>query len=198
MRLWKDTIAHSSTNASWCMIPGPKRRCERPMRPLCTIPSTNAPIKRACGHQPPRVAFADLPSLPKVADLVDPDAWLRQVDGQHFVRKIQPNGSILLETVRYYVKQALAGQYVDLSIDAQQRELMVWSQGRPLRRLAIKGLYGKLMSFEEDVAGDGTGGIGRATSARTSPLARTDRAPISLKPSREDSSSTSEDQWRCL
>jgi hypothetical protein len=40
---------------------------------------------------------------------------------------------------------------VDISIDAGQRELLVWSQGRPLRRLAIKGLSGKPMSFEEFV-----------------------------------------------
>jgi hypothetical protein len=46
------------------------------------------------------VAFPDLPSLPKVPDLLDPAAWLRQVDGAHLVRKVQPNGSIVLDRVR--------------------------------------------------------------------------------------------------
>jgi hypothetical protein len=55
---------------------------------------------RSCGNQPPRVAFPDLPSLPKVPDLLDPAAWLRQVDGAHLVRKVQPNGSIVLDRVR--------------------------------------------------------------------------------------------------
>src|SRR5438270_9496881 len=68
----------------------------------------------SCGNQPPRVAFAQLPSLPPVPALVDPDAWLHQVDGQHFMRKIRANGTILLDEVSYDVKQALAGQDIDV------------------------------------------------------------------------------------
>lgn len=105
----------------------------------------------SCGNQPPRVASGDLPSLPPMPKRIDPDAWLRYVDGQHFVRKVRHNGSILLDDVSYYVKQALAGQYIDVCVDADTRELVVWYQHQPLKRLAIKGLQNRLMPFEEFV-----------------------------------------------
>jgi hypothetical protein len=68
--------------------------------------------------------------------VVDPDAWLHHVDGQHFVRKVRANGSVLLDDVSYYVKQALAGQYVDICVDATTRELVVWHRHQPFKRLA--------------------------------------------------------------
>jgi hypothetical protein len=106
----------------------------------------------SCGNQPPRVAFAQLPSLPPLPKFVDPDAWLYHVDGQHFIRKVRTNGSILLDDVSYYVKQSLAGQYVDICVDAATRELVVWCQHRPLKRLAIKGLHQRRLPFEQFVA----------------------------------------------
>ncbi len=106
----------------------------------------------SCGNQPPRVAFADVPSLPPVADAVDPDAWLPHVDGQHFIRKIRQNGSIVLDDVSYYVKQRLAGHYIDVSIDASQQELVIWHQQQPIKRLGIKGLYKMPMRFEQFVS----------------------------------------------
>lgn len=35
-----------------------------------------------------RVAFPDFPSLPRVPELVNPDAWLSQVKGKHLVRRV--------------------------------------------------------------------------------------------------------------
>ena len=105
----------------------------------------------SCGNQPPRVAFAQLPSLPPVPTLVDPDAWLHHVDGQHFIRKIRANGTILLDDVSYDVKQALAGEYIDVSIDARQQELVIWHQHQLIKRLAIKGLQKTRMPFEQFV-----------------------------------------------
>ena len=105
----------------------------------------------SCGNQPARVAFAQLPSLPPVPTLVDPDAWLHHVDGQHFIRKIRANGTILLDDVSYDVKQALAGEYIDVSIDARQQELVIWHQHQLIKRLAIKGLQKTRMPFEQFV-----------------------------------------------
>jgi transposase InsO family protein len=105
----------------------------------------------SCGNQPPRVVFAQLPDLPKVPELIDPDAWLHHVDGEHFIRKVRANGSILLDDVSYYVKEALAGQYIDVCVDAAPRELVVWSQSQPIKRLALKGLQKTLMPFEQFV-----------------------------------------------
>ena len=36
---------------------------------------------RSCGNRPPRVAFPALPPRPAVPAEVDPDGWLRLVDG---------------------------------------------------------------------------------------------------------------------
>jgi transposase InsO family protein len=105
----------------------------------------------SCGNQPPRVVFADLPHLPKVPQLIDPDAWLHHVDGQHFIRKVRANGSILLDDVSSSVKEALAGQDLDVCVDAAPRELVVWSQSQPIKRLALKGLQKTLMPFEQFV-----------------------------------------------
>jgi len=105
----------------------------------------------SCGNQPPRVAFAELPSLPHVPALVDPDAWLHHVDGQHFMRKIHTTGTILLDDVSYYVKKALAGQDVDVCVDATTQELVVWCQGQPIKRLALKGLQRTWLPFDHFV-----------------------------------------------
>jgi transposase InsO family protein len=102
----------------------------------------------SCGNRPPLVAFPDLPELPRVPELVDPDVWLAQVDGHHFVRKIRANGTILLDDVSYYVKQALAGQYVDVQVDAHRQEWVVWHQHQECKRLAIKGLPHTTLSFD--------------------------------------------------
>ena len=106
----------------------------------------------ACGNQPPRVAFAELPSLPRVPEVVDPDKWLDHVDGQHFIRKVRANGSILLDDVSYYVKQTLAGHYIDVCLDASHQELVIWHQHQPIKRLAIKGLSHTRLSFEQFVS----------------------------------------------
>ena len=52
-----------------------------------------------CGNRPPRVAFPSLPALPSTPGLVDPDVWLRHVHGQHYIRKVRHNGTVLLDDV---------------------------------------------------------------------------------------------------
>ena len=106
---------------------------------------------RTCGNLPPRVAFPSLPALPPVPGLVDPDAWLRHVHGQHFIRKVRHNGTVVLDDVAYYVQQALVGHYVDLCVNAVQQEFIVWHEQQPLKRIPIKGLHKTLLSFEEFV-----------------------------------------------
>ena len=104
---------------------------------------------RSCGNQPPRVAFADLPRLAPLPDVVDPDRWLWAVDGQHFVRKVRHNGSVILETESYDIKASLAGQYVDVCLDAATQELVIWHRHQPVKRVAIKGLAKTALSFEQ-------------------------------------------------
>jgi transposase InsO family protein len=52
---------------------------------------------RSCGNRPPRVAFATLPELPAVPDLVDPDRWLQVRDGLHLVRKVRRDGTVRID-----------------------------------------------------------------------------------------------------
>jgi Integrase core domain len=106
---------------------------------------------RSCGNRPPRVAFAELPSLPRVPEVVDPDRWLRVIDGQHFVRKVRHNGTVLLDDVGYDIKQSLAGQYVDVCVDANTQAFVIWHQHQPCKRVAIKGLQKTALSFDRFV-----------------------------------------------
>jgi hypothetical protein len=66
-------------------------------------------LKRiSCGNRPPRVAFPTLPSLPPVPDLVNPDAWLSRVKGQHLVRRVNRQGFVKVDLYHYYISSKLA------------------------------------------------------------------------------------------
>ena len=106
---------------------------------------------RSCGNQPPRVAFAELPLLPRVPDVVDPDRWLRVIDGQQCVRKVRHHGTVLLDGVGYYITQSLAGQYVDVCVDADKQEFVIWHRHQPYKRVAIKGVQKTALSFDRFV-----------------------------------------------
>jgi transposase InsO family protein len=54
----------------------------------------------SCHNQPPRVACPVLPARPSVPELVDPDRWIDALDGQHFVRKVQRDTSVRIDTIR--------------------------------------------------------------------------------------------------
>lgn len=106
---------------------------------------------RSCGNQPQRVAFSELPSLARVPDVVDLDRWLRVIDGQHFVRKVRHNGTVVLDNLEYYIKQSLAGQYGDVCVDANTQEFVIWHRHQPCKRVAIKGLLQTVLSFDRFV-----------------------------------------------
>ncbi len=91
----------------------------------------------SCGNRPPRVAFATLPELPAVPDLVDPDRWLRVNDGLHRV-----------DLKSYYVGRALAGQHVALHLSAAKAALLVVHGQQVIKTLPLKGLGGKALRFE--------------------------------------------------
>jgi len=103
---------------------------------------------RSCGNQPPRVAFATLPELPAVPDLVDPDRWLQVRDGLHLVRKVRHDGSVRVDLKSYYVSRALAGRHVSLHLSAAKRALLVVHERRVIKTLPLKGLTGKPLRFE--------------------------------------------------
>lgn len=100
-----------------------------------------------CGNRPPALAFPTLPRLPRVPEFVDPDAWLDPLDGLHTVRKVRTNGTIILDNVSYSIKGALAGQYVDVCINATTLTFEVEHNGQFLKHLPIKGLKHTVLPY---------------------------------------------------
>lgn len=106
----------------------------------------------SCGNRPPRVAYPDLPTLPSLPALVDPDQWLSHHDGQAFARRILANGTVEVDRRSYYLKQALAGQQVVLMVNAPERVFEVLLGRERLKMLPIKGLVGHSLPLDEYVS----------------------------------------------
>jgi transposase InsO family protein len=106
----------------------------------------------SCGNRPPRVAFPTLPSLPSVPDLVNPDAWLSRVKGQHLVRRVNRQGFVKVDLYPYYISSKLAGQRVTLSIQAAEQSLQVVYPHEYRRSLPLKGLHQRALPYQEYLA----------------------------------------------
>jgi len=103
----------------------------------------------SCGNRPPRVAFPHLPSLPRVPDVVNPDAWLSQVKDQHLVRKVNRQGFVKVDLYPYYISSKLAGQKVTLSIQTRKQELELVYPQEYRRSLPLKGLHQRALPYPE-------------------------------------------------
>lgn len=55
---------------------------------------------RPCQDLSPQVAHPQLPPLPALPEQVDPDAWLRAVDGRACVRRVGSDGCLTIDTHR--------------------------------------------------------------------------------------------------
>jgi transposase InsO family protein len=95
---------------------------------------------QSCGNQPPRLAFAELPKLSPVPQQIDPDHWLRAIEGRSYTRRVGRDGVLQVDSQFYYVSTRLAGQVVMLQVDAQAREFVVEHNGQVVKRLAIRGV----------------------------------------------------------
>lgn len=93
----------------------------------------------ACGNLPPRLAFPNLPIRPPAPLTVDSDGWVRALDGQRYIRKVQHDTSVTIGAGHYYTTQALRGKYVTLRIDASDRTFVVEQEGAEVKRLPIEG-----------------------------------------------------------
>jgi len=54
----------------------------------------------SCGNKPPRVAFPELPALPSLPLVVDPDSRLKALEGERFVRKVRARRRVFVGQVR--------------------------------------------------------------------------------------------------
>ena len=104
---------------------------------------------KSCGNRPPRLAFPDLPALPRVPAMVDPDRWLETVDGQLFTRRVNPAGSVQVDKHKYYIGRAYQGRTVVLQVDAANKQFKVELANQPLKTLPMKGLEHGLMPFDD-------------------------------------------------
>jgi transposase InsO family protein len=103
----------------------------------------------SCGNRPPLTAFPTLAPLPPLPEMVDPDAWLRTLDGLHLERKVDRNGKVSVDLKRYYVSCQLAGRHVVLELDADEDCMHVLLEQQPLKDLPLRGLVGKFLSYEQ-------------------------------------------------
>jgi hypothetical protein len=103
---------------------------------------------RSCGNQPPRLAFPNLPKLPALPTMVDPDRWLQTIDGQLFKRRVNHAGSVKVDKHSYYIGRAHRGRYVVLKVDATQEQFLVELAGELIKTIPIKGLQNEEMPFE--------------------------------------------------
>jgi hypothetical protein len=107
---------------------------------------------RSCNNRPPRVAFPTLPTLPTLPEFVYPDAWLAHIHGQAYARRVQPKGTVAVDRRDYYIAQALAGQQVVLVVNAPEHRFDVLVGKEVVKSLAIKGLVGQALPFDEYAA----------------------------------------------
>ena len=99
-------------------------------------------LGRVCQGRTPDEAFPQLPVLPALPLVVDPNAWLLRQHERVFRRRIRANGSLQVDKHVYYVDEKLAGQSVLVQLDAQQRCLWVLLDGKPLPKpLPLKDLH---------------------------------------------------------
>jgi hypothetical protein len=104
---------------------------------------------KSCGNRPPRVAFPDLPTLPPVPEIIDPDRWLETIDGDLFTRRVNPAGTVQVDKHKYYVGRAYKGQTVVLQVDATNKQFNVELANKPLKTIPIKGLEHGQMPFDK-------------------------------------------------
>ena len=82
---------------------------------------------------------------------MDPDAWLTHYDRQAFRHRVRSNGSVSVDSDRYYISRAYAAQLVLLRVDASAKQFEVWHDKTCLKRCAIRNLFHGKIAFEDYV-----------------------------------------------
>ncbi|NWJ47611.1 MAG: hypothetical protein HXX08_17280 [Chloroflexi bacterium] len=66
-----------------------------------------------------------------------------------YLRKADHKGTVRVDKHHYYVGKELAGKYVQAEVDGVQGQLVFWNEQREVKRVAIKGLIGQELGYEE-------------------------------------------------
>jgi hypothetical protein len=104
-----------------------------------------------CGNRPPSEAAGNVPPLPRLPARVDPDAWLKSYHRQIFRRKVGGNGSVAVDTQRYYIGKRYVRKRVALQVDATTGQFDVWLGKQHVKSLPVRHLYKGEMSFDDYV-----------------------------------------------
>lgn len=102
----------------------------------------------ACGNRPPYEAFPQLPNLPHIPEIIDPDRWLTHYHRQIFKRRVS-SGNISVGNHTYYVGHQHSKAKVGVLLDAEKRMFFVLHKGQIIQELEIADLIGKPMSFQD-------------------------------------------------
>jgi hypothetical protein len=150
MRLWSATIAPLKPSASRLLRPRSLEQARTVTETFLTHDNWQRPHQGlSCGNRPPRTAFPTLASLPGLSTIVDPDSWLTALDGLHLERKVDGHGMVSVDLKRYSVSARLVGHHVVLHLDAKERCLHVLHEQQVVTSLPLKGLVGRVLSFEQ-------------------------------------------------
>jgi len=104
-----------------------------------------------CQNQPPSLALTDLPSLPRLPKVVNPDAWLAHYDRQGFKRRVRSNGSVSVDNDCYYVGKRHAGQQALLVLNAAEGQFEVLLGQELLKVYPLRHLFHGQLPLDEYV-----------------------------------------------
>ena len=104
-----------------------------------------------CGNQPPLLKFPNPPHLSPVPQIIDPDRWVLALSGKTYKRKLDGKGCFQLGNQTYYVQQKMRRRSILVWVDGQQRQLVIYAERKPMKKIPMKGLQNRSMSFPDYV-----------------------------------------------
>jgi hypothetical protein len=102
---------------------------------------------KACGNQPPSVAFPNLPRLRQLPVKVQPDRWLSSIHNRIYRRRVSSDGTIQIDRHTYSVGSRYAKQPVLVHLDAEVHRFHFNIAGRVVKTLPMGGLHGRRLRF---------------------------------------------------
>jgi transposase InsO family protein len=101
---------------------------------------------KVCCNLPPYKAFTQLPRLPHISETIDPNHWLTHYHNRLYKRRVDHSGRVQIDKHRYYIQRSLAGRYVVCKLNADRRVLDVIVEGKTIKTISLKGIYGEPMA----------------------------------------------------
>jgi hypothetical protein len=122
------------------------------LEPFIPYHNTQRPHQgQACQNEIPDKAFPAPPTLPTLPQRVQPNRWLHAEHRRIYRRRVNANGSIMIDTHLYYVGQAAAGLPVLAQLDAQKSRLLVIGDGKLLKIFPLMELYPDELAYDDYV-----------------------------------------------